>query len=65
MKHCEKAKAGQCGFATITPHGCCGYKEKMEEWELCPLITNDWEAYIDKCTEVLHEQSFRSRRHSR
>jgi len=56
MKHCEKAVKGECGFADINYPGRCAYKEDMKEWELCPLIMNNWEDYIDKCAEVLHEQ---------
>ena len=53
MKHCNEACRGTCGFATIDPPGFCGYKYDMEEWMLCPIITNNWEAIIDKCVDEI------------
>ena len=53
MKHCIEACRGKCGYATIDPPGFCGYKENMEEWMLCPILTNNWEAVIDKSYEEL------------
>ena len=61
MKHCEKAEKKQCKFAAINSCGICGYKENMEEWELCPIILNNWENIIDKGVQALHESGFYSR----
>ena len=49
MKHCEKTN---CCYARADIRGTCGYREVMEEWELCPQMLENWEEIIDKVSNI-------------
>lgn len=52
MKHCEKTN---CCYNRIDIRGTCGYRESMEDWELCPQMLENWEETIDKISSDLHK----------
>lgn len=53
MKHCEKS--AYCCYGNAYKEGYCAYKKNIEEWELCPLLTENWEETIDKLNDIIDE----------
>lgn len=51
MKKCPYAEQGKCCWATVEPHGFCGYKVDMFETDPCPELRFD--AHVERAIEEI------------
>ena len=45
MKKCNKSH--KCQYGNAFQKGYCAYKENMEEYDICPILLDEWEDIIN------------------